>query len=165
MEDSAKLQLLLDRSEIIDVMNRHALGIDRQLWDMYGSCFADNLRYKSSKTGGWMVLRREEMMSAVSKLFAQFDATQHFSANHVITVNDQEATCVSALNATHFKADAPGGCSQRVIGYYDAHLVRQDTWRIDQVELVVLWEDGNQDIIETAYANINITELAGSHRA
>ena len=156
MENHDPLQSLVDRTQIIDVMNRHATAIDWRRWQDYGSCFTDTFSYKSPFTDGWIEFTRAEMLSAVTALFAQFDATQHLSANHLGELSGKEATCTSVLNATHYVADAPGGPSHQVIGYYDAHLVLTDAWRIDRIELIVFWDQGNSEITTRAYGNINI---------
>ncbi len=153
MVDSHAIQSLIDRDAIVDVVNRYATSIDRRQWDAFGSCFTDPFLYKFMYTGDWMKFTRDDIVSICSRVFAQYDATQHIATNHQIRLSGDEATCTSTLNATHYIAGAKGGPSQRQIGYYDYHLIRTaDGWQIDRIELKTSWEDGNQDIFDSAFA-------------
>lgn len=158
MDHAIAIQTLLDRTAIVDVVARYATSIDRRQWDTFGSCFTDQLAYKFPYANGWLALGRDDLVRLCARLFARFDATQHISANHQITVSGDEATCISTLNATHYIADAAGGPHQRQIGYYEYHLVRADSWRIDRLELVVSWEDGNQDIFIRSLSEAGIAD-------
>ncbi len=167
MEDSAVVQSLRDRSEIIDVVMRYATSIDGRQWEDFGSCFTDEVALNVLATGGWVTLSRGQIMTICSRIFAHYDATQHISANHQVVISGDEATCLSTLNATHYLADAPGGPIQRQIGYYEYHLIRAGGWKIDRYVQTVKWEEGNQEMFRQAHQDVGLPspsdQVAGAH--
>lgn len=157
MDETTTLLSLRDRSEIIDVAIRYAHGIDSRQWEEFGSCFTDQVAINVMATGGgWVTLSREEIMAICGRIFAHYDATQHISANHQVTISGDEATCISSLNATHYTANYPGGSIQRQIGYYEYHLVRANGWQIDRYVQTVKWEEGNQEMFTRAHENVGL---------
>jgi len=167
MEDSAIVQSLRDRAEIIDVVTRYATSIDGRQWESFGSCFTDEIDINVLATGGWVTLSRDDIMAICSRIFAHYDATQHISANHQVTISGDEATCISTLNATHYTANAPGGPLQRQVGYYEYHFVRADGWKIDRYVQIVKWEEGNQEMFRLAHEGVGLPspsqQAVGAH--
>ena len=41
--DQKKLQLLYDRMEIIDTINRYATSVDTRDWDLFLTCYTDEM--------------------------------------------------------------------------------------------------------------------------
>lgn len=163
MNQTVLIQSLRDRSEIIDVAIRYARGIDTRNWQEFGSCFTDEVAINVLATGGaWITLSRADIMAICSRIFANYSATQHISANHQVTINGDEAICISSLNATHYTADYPGGSIQRQIGYYEYHLVRADGWQIDRYVQTVRWEEGNQEMFERAHDNVGLPSVGSA---
>jgi hypothetical protein len=156
MENSVSVGPLRDRSDIIDVVTRYATSIDGRRWEDFGSCFADKVAINVLVTGGWVTLSRDDIMRICSRIFAHYDATQHISANHQVTISGDEATCLSTLNATHYTAKAPGGPIQRQVGYYEYHLIRTDRWKIDRFLQTVKWEEGNQEMFRLAHEDVGL---------
>lgn len=144
-------QPLFDRSSIIDVITRYAVCIDLREWEKFGSCFADEVELHLVSTGRWVKRTRAEIIDYVRHTFAQYDATQHISANHQVTIKGDRATCLSTLNATHYVKDDPGGPLQRQIGYYHYELVKNTEWQIYRMAQDLAWQDGNQEIFDRAH--------------
>lgn len=151
-------QSVVDRVSIIDVITRFAVCIDLKQWDEFGTCFADEVELFLVSTGRWVTFSREKILDMVSRVFVQYDATQHISANHQITINGDEAVCISTLNATHYIASDPGGPIQRQLGYYKYELSRHPEWRIHRMIQMLAWQDGNQDIFDRAHLDVGIPQ-------
>jgi hypothetical protein len=151
MKDVSAIQSLLDRNMIVDVAIRYAWAIDTRQWDSFLSCLTDHVHFSSPLTNGWIKLKKSDMALICSRIFPLFTATQHISANHQVTISGDEATCISTLNATHYDADAVGGTTQRQVGHYEYHLIRDDGWKIDRMTQVIAWEEGNQRVFYDAY--------------
>lgn len=113
MTDSDKIQALIDRADIIDVVTRYATSIDRRRWDDFASCLSDTVEISMPVTDGCVPMRRDDLVALAKRIYAQLEATQHISANHQVSVLGDEASCVSTLNATHYLGEHEGGGLQR----------------------------------------------------
>jgi hypothetical protein len=143
-----RLQALEDRLEIIDVLNRYAVSIDRHDWDGFARCFADEIDLNVIRTKGWVRWTLPELVKRLQKVFESYSATQHLSANHQITIDGDAAVAWSTLNATHYLKSMPGGEFQQQVGYYEHHFIRDRGWRIAKVRQVEHWQRGNQQIFD-----------------
>ncbi len=153
-----RLQLLLDRAEISDVVRAYATGLDRRDWALYRSIFTDEIemdfRSVGIRAGSY---RADDWVRDAARLFAGFAATQHTSTNHVHDVRGDRATCTSNMQAEHFVAREPGdgleqGADRWTIGgYYTNELVRTpDGWKLSKITLSVTWTRGNPDVSQIA---------------
>jgi ketosteroid isomerase-like protein len=133
----ARLQTLMDQSEIVDVLSRYAAGVDRRDAALYRSCFTDELevdmlghRFGRLTAQDWV----EKAMAAVSV----FQATQHLITNHRVEIRGDEATCTAYLQAQHWNPDG----SLLIGGTYTNSLVRcVDGWRISRLVLTQSWSE------------------------
>lgn len=155
MEEHA-YRSLIDRAEIIDLVTRYAVSIDLRRWDDLGDCFADEFELFLVSTGGWVRCGREQIKDYARRVFTQYDATQHISANHQVTLDGDTAICLSTLNASHFVANDPGGPLQRQFGYYKYELARQPAWKIVRMTQMLSWQDGNQEIFDRAHVDVGL---------
>jgi len=151
------LEELLDRQAIIDVVQRYASGVDSRDWALFRSCFCEEIEVDLSSWNGQPAsrMRAEHWVAGVKAGLTGFDATQHISSNHGVTLDRHRAACTSYVRATH---SLEGECCV-LGGYYDNELVRtEDGWRIEQCKLTVTWTEGPQEIFERAaqrYAESN----------
>lgn len=161
MSDPAEaFQLLVDRADIVDVANRFAMGIDHERWDLYGSCIADEIEISLPVTGGWVRLEREELLAVVSRVYAQLDGSQHISANHVVRISGDEATCVSTLNATHYLSAEHDERLQHEVGYYEYTLSRTPGgWKIHRMLMTIMWVEGNTEAFRQVQANASMPSV------
>jgi hypothetical protein len=142
-DDHEAVRWLVDRAEITDTINRFAICLDTRDWDLFRSILTDPIEMDYPISAGSGTFGRDELVGVGSTFFGRLDATQHISANHQITIDGDEATCVSTLHAQHYLASHGDQPVQRQIGYYTNHLRRLDRWRIWRSEQHVAWSDGN----------------------
>jgi len=148
MTDEERLKLMIDKADISDVVIRYATGIDMRDWDLYRSCFTDEIDVETDKS---MHLKADEWVAKVRRLISGFKATQHISSNHVITVNGDEATCVSYLQAQHYLPSETGSNCITFGGYYVNALVRvSNVWKIRKCRVTFTWNDGNNGLFDEA---------------
>lgn len=147
------LEILIDRAAIGDVVVRYAAAIDNRDWVLYASCFADHVQYAipffhfSPDTP----MTRDEVVAFTRAGLGAFDATQHLSTNHVITIDGDDASCVSAMVSRHVLENAEGGNHYTVGGHYVNRLQRTaEGWKIYDCTLNITWAEGNRDIFEQA---------------
>jgi len=143
-QTDATIQSLADRADVIDVLTRYATSIDLRRWNDFASCLAEKVEISMPVTAGWVPMSREDLVGLASRIYAQLEATQHISANHQVTVEGDQASALSTLNATHYLGeDVDGGSLQREVGYYEWRLVRADGWKIDRMHMTINWVEGN----------------------
>jgi len=140
--DQAKLQLLYDRMEIIDTINRYATSVDTRDWDLFLTCYTDEMVADMVSVGfdKPMTMKAQEFLEIIRQAVSPFDSTQHLISNHVIDIDGDSATCVCYLQAQHFSQDVTGAHAVLIGGYYSNSLVRTSAgWRIDKYKVVKTW--------------------------
>lgn len=156
LDHETRLRRLLDRADISDVQLRYATGTDSRDWKLFRSCFTDEVEVDFSEGFGQPVLRlaADDWVSMTAPRMESFTATQHMITNHVITFDDDDhATCVAYVRASHHLPNSTGDSDQTVYGYYTNTFERTpDGWKIAGVKLTALWMTGNFGIFQTALA-------------
>ncbi len=149
MSTQEQLQAVADRMAIIDVVCKFAVCIDRRRWAEFSTCFAETVELNTIRTGRWVSVERDTLMTVMQRAFETYTATQHISANHQVTIDGDEAAVWSTLNATHYLQGEPEGEFHQQVGYYEYHLARSGpAWRITKVEQFCHWQAGNQSIFD-----------------
>jgi hypothetical protein len=142
-----RLRQLLDRAEIIDVQTRYATGTDSRDWDLFRSCFTDDLEVDFSSGFDIPVVhaKADDWVASTAPRMSALKATQHMITNHVITFQDDDhASCVAYVRARHHNPNPTGDSDQTVYGFYDNLFVRTPSgWRISRVKLTIRWMTGN----------------------
>ncbi|MFI6425582.1 nuclear transport factor 2 family protein [Promicromonospora sp. NPDC050880] len=155
-ETDKVLLRLLDRTEISDVQLRYATGTDSRDWALFRSCFADEVDVDFSAGFGQPAVRlaADDWVAMTAPRMESFTATQHMITNHVVTFDDDDhATCVAYVRASHHLPNSTGDSDQTVYGYYTNRFERTpDGWRIAGLKLTALWMTGNFGIFQTALA-------------
>ncbi|WP_210031863.1 nuclear transport factor 2 family protein [Pseudonocardia parietis] len=151
-----RLRRLQDRASISDVQLRYAMGTDFRDWELFRSCFADELEVDFSDGFGQPSVRlsADDWVRLTAPRMESFTATQHMITNLVITFDgDDRATCVAYVRASHHLPNGTGDSDQIVYGYY-TNLFRRtpDGWRIAALKLTALWMTGNFGIFQAALA-------------
>jgi hypothetical protein len=143
MTDDRSLNVLLDRAAVIEVVLSFAQTLDRKDWAACRRCFTDEIETDYSdlrgeppstvKADDFVALRR----TALERL-----KTLHLSANHLVTLEGDRATCVSAAVIYRFRPDD----AERFDTYcaYTHTLARTASgWKISKVKQTVYWNTGN----------------------
>jgi hypothetical protein len=142
MNDSEKLQLLLDRAQIGEVIHRYPVSIDARDWKLFRSIFTDEIEVYLGSPIQMPKLRTvsaDEFTDQVTGVISRFDVTQHFLTDYHLEINGNDAMCVSYMQARHFKQGQP---TWDMGGYYTYHLIRVgESWKIPKYTLTVTWEE------------------------
>ena len=140
--DQKKLQLLYDRMEIIDTINRYATSVDTRDWDLFLTCYTDEMNADMVSVGFSepIDMPAKEFLEIIKGAVDPFESTQHLISNHVIDIDGDNATCVCYLQAQHFSQDDTGAHAVLIGGYYSNSLIRTLAgWRIDKYKVVKTW--------------------------
>jgi 3-phenylpropionate/cinnamic acid dioxygenase small subunit len=148
MTGEDRLQLLLDRSEISDIVIRFAVALDIQDWPLFRSCFTDEIEADYSDFRGEppALIRADDFVEQRQSTLSGL-RTQHISSNHVITVDGDTATCIScAVIHRYDPSEQEDNCFD-THGYYYHTLIRtSEGWRICKVKQIVFWNKGKAQI-------------------
>ncbi|MEL7110824.1 MAG: nuclear transport factor 2 family protein [Pseudomonadota bacterium] len=148
-----KIQRLLDREEIEQVIINYGLAFDKQDWALHRSVFTDEIEmdFTASLGGGLRSMTADEWVEGVRPFFANLQGTQHIAMPLTVEIDGDEAYVRSMLHAQHHLPNAKGGPVQTMVGYYDNWLVRtSDGWKIQKIVQTITWNEGNWYIIEKA---------------
>ncbi|MFC1822105.1 nuclear transport factor 2 family protein [Thermodesulfobacteriota bacterium] len=156
--DEKKLHRLLDRMEISDTVIRYATGIDMCNWDLFRTCFTNEIEVDFSSFSGAppQKISADDWVDMVRTSLGGFRSTQHLSTNHVITIDGDRATCISYMQAQHYLPNDKGDSSLTLGGYYTNKLVRTDNgWKICNCKLTVTWSTGNRHVFKLAQKQLS----------
>lgn len=146
MTDERSLSVLEDRAAVVDVVLGFARALDVKDWAACRRCFTDEIEADYSdlrgepprtvKADDFVALRR----GALETL-----KTLHLSSNHLVTLDGDRATCVSAAVIHRFRPE--DGARFDTYCAYTHVLVRGASgWKINKVKQSVYWSTGNPDI-------------------
>ncbi|MEL7397760.1 MAG: nuclear transport factor 2 family protein [Pseudomonadota bacterium] len=148
-----KLQLLLDREEITQVIVNYGLAFDMQDWTLHRSVFTDEIQmdFSASVGDGLATMTADEWVAAVRPFFANLEGTQHIAMPLTIEIDGDTAYVRSMLHAQHHLPNSRGGSVQTMVGYYDNWLVRTgEGWKINKMIQYITWNEGNWFVFEKA---------------
>lgn len=143
---SEKVQWLLDRALISELLFSFAQALDTKDVDAYVSNFSRDgvleLPDPASSTGEVLIIPRSRMEEFVRKGIATaYSATHHISANHQITIAGDTAMSRSYLQAVHVGATPMDHWDAG--GWYDCNYIRTpDGWKFTHVKLTAVWLTG-----------------------
>mgnify|MGYP001453042418 CR=1 FL=1 len=146
MTDERSFSRLQDTAAVIDVVLGFARSLDVKDWAACRRCFEDEIETDYSdlrgeppqtvKADDFVALRR----AALERL-----KTLHLSANHLVTVDGDRATCVSAAVIHRFRPE-DGERFDTYCAYTHALVRTPAGWKISKVKQTVYWNTGNPDI-------------------
>jgi len=154
MNEPDRLQFLLDRAAIIDVMSAYATGLDARDWTLWRSIFVDEAVFDLSSWSGQPARRldSDRVVAGQARIFAELAVTQHFITNHRIVIEGDRARVLAHMRAEHW-SDVPGPGRGRytMFGYYDDKLIRTaNGWKIAEMQLNVTRTEGDRAVMEEA---------------
>jgi hypothetical protein len=134
----AKLQWLIDRAQISDLLHSFARALDTR--DV--AAYVDNFAADGYIELPSFAMRRDEMFERVPKSLARYSATHHLSCNHQITIDGDTAQSRSYLQAVHVGAKPTEHWDAG--GWYDCSYRRTTAgWKFVHVKLTAVWLNGD----------------------
>ena len=89
-------------------------------------------------------------MALCRRMLEPLHVSQHLLGSFEITVAEETAASRCYFHAQHVRSGLAGGDSLILAGTYEDDLERTaEGWRIRQRKLVVTWQDGNPDVLES----------------
>ena len=140
-----------DRIQIIELINHFGMAIDLRDWESFQNLFAKSVEFDYSSIGEVAAtLHPADIANTARSDLGGFQTTQHVITNHLVQVQDNNATCQAHVRAMHFLPNE-GESTLEMGGYYTAKLIRiEDNWKIKGWKFTVLWSRGNEQLFELA---------------
>jgi hypothetical protein len=164
----AKVDYLIDRAEINDVIQRYCYGMDSRDWDLYRSCWVDEIALDFTELELFdkpmPTIKADDWVKGLSQFFANMPQSQHIKYPSQWDFRGDEATILSVMQGKHWMPTETGGPIQTVVGYYRDDFVRTDGgWKMNGMKELVHWNEGNSHVLD---ANLEqmfkvLKELAG----
>lgn len=116
-----------DKQDIAEVVVRYSTGIDRRDWDLFRTCFTDDVIAAYDGIATWDSV--DAITDFMEASHADMGHTMHRLTNIVISVDGDAATARTYVDAVLMASDGQSGLNPR--GIYEDRLVRTaDGWRI-----------------------------------
>lgn len=155
-----ELQRVVDENAIRDLVISFSNAMDARDETAFRASFADEVDLAIPPLGGEEVplsgmVRGDDYARGVISLLTGFDATQHVSSNHHVTVDGDEANLVCYTHATHYLPHEGGHPWLKIGARYDIVARRlSQGWRIVKFRWKEQWADGNVGLWDIATARI-----------
>ena len=142
---------LTDHSQITQLINHFGMAIDLRDWESFQNLFAESVEFDYSSIGEVAAtLHPADIANTARSDLGGFQTTQHVITNHLIKVQDNNASCQAHVRAMHFLPNE-GESMLEMGGHYMAKLVRiKDDWKIKGWKFTILWSRGNEQLFELA---------------
>ena len=126
--------LAIDRIALQNVMLSYAAGVDERDFDLYRSCFADDVEVVGF--GDETLYGAEAWVKYVINALERFGPTQHMLGPQLATVDGDSAHCRTDLQALHYLKAPEGGILTLWATYKSDMRCIDGRWRIVRHELV-----------------------------
>jgi SnoaL-like domain len=142
------VQLVRDRQEIIDTINRIGLTADLRDWSACQACFTESVEvdYTSLMGGKPNIISPDALTKQWQSFFdSTFKTTQHLIGSHSTTHNGNVATSLSQFQAHHVLLNPTKDPTWTLGGLYNHDLVRTDAgWLVRKLKMIWTWEAGSR---------------------
>ena len=134
-----------DQQAIVDVTHAYCWALDSRTWAGLDQVFLPDA---TAELRSPLLEGRDAIRARISRALEPWDATQHTVTNHMVAIDGDRATCRCYLHSQHVRLAAEGTPHYVIAGRYEDELVRTpDGWRISFRRLVVVWSEGNLDVV------------------
>lgn len=148
----AAVHALLDREAVAAVVTAYAGALDARDWHAYRALFLDDIAIDYGAVGSLVATVSADEWTNRCKTLEGFDATAHQLHNIVATIEGDQATVTSIVDAVHVVGVDDRALLGDLIGRYTHRLVRQDGWKIAGVTLSVVAYPAGKEAFEAAFA-------------
>lgn len=138
MTEDRRIQQMLDRAAIREVLLRYAHGVDRQDLPLVESCFVPGAAYQGSLGTGTF----EEALDALRERIQRYKSTMHLIGNHFIELDGDTAKSETYTIAYHLTEEVEGEPIVLTVAvrYLDDMLRYDGDWRIESRVVQPEWQ-------------------------
>jgi hypothetical protein len=148
-----KVNYLLDRAEITDVINNYCYGMDSRDWELYRSCWVDEITLDFTELELFdkpmPTIKADHWVKGLAAFFAAMPQSQHIKYPSQWEFDGDRATVLAIMQGKHWMPSTTGGPIQTVVGYYRDEFVRtEDGWKLCGLKELVHWNEGNAHVLD-----------------
>ncbi len=126
-----KIDYLLDRAEIEDIITTYAYSVDTRNWPLHGELFKDS--FKQRRGDGYRDVDNQERLEKLDKFFQRFSSTQHLGFPLVIMIEGDTAYATASLNARHYDETGDPLDNTLLFGQYEFWFERtSEGWKVSK---------------------------------
>lgn len=143
----AKIDYLLDRAEIEDIITTYAYSVDTRNWPLHGEIFKESFQQRRGEE--YRDTDNQQRLKGLDKFFQRFTSTQHLGFPLMIQIEKDKAYAVASLSARHYDESGDPMDNTLLFGQYEIWLERtSEGWKINKLAQV------NRTRINTSEAEI-----------
>jgi len=125
---------IADRIALQDVMLRYAAGVDERDFELYASCFSDQVEIVDF--GPEPIVGRDNWVAYVQQALTKYGATQHMLGPQYAEIDGDTANTRSDVQALHYLKDPDNGTFTLWATYKTQMQRQQGEWKITRHQLV-----------------------------
>jgi hypothetical protein len=144
-----ELQVLMDRTTIIETINKLFIGTDNRDWPLVQSCFAASVLFDMSSLGGGdpKRLAPAQIVAAWDTGLKPLKAVHHQAGNYLVSVRGARAEAFCYGIAIHYLPNKTNVNTRTFVGSYDFELGKEGAqWKIDKFKFNLKYIDGNPNL-------------------
>jgi len=138
---------LVDRTRIVETINRLFIATDNRDWPLVKRCFAPVVLFDMSSLGAGPAARKPatEIVRAWDEGLKPLRAIHHQVGNHIVEMHGEKATAFCYGIAVHYLPNPTNANTRTFVGSYDFDLVRaeRDRWVIAAFTFHLKYIEGN----------------------
>ncbi len=136
--------IALDRAMISETIFRYHRSFDLKDWETCRGFFTDMVEVETSGMEGSVAqvqnFARDKMVRILQKMGPADSASQHFSGNHIIEIDGDNAVCIASSMARTARTQDGKTAVTFVGGWYTFYLVRtREGWKIRKFRFDQAW--------------------------
>ena len=138
--------LALDRALISETIFRYHRSFDLRDWETCRTFFTDMVEVETTGMEGSgaqvQSYARERLLKILQRMGPADSVSQHFSGNHIVEINGDDAVCIASSMARSRKSQGSNQTVSFVGGWYTFNLVRtRDGWKICKFRFDQAWSE------------------------
>ncbi len=131
----AKVEYLLDRAELTDVVTAYAYSVDTRDWALHASIFTPD--YEINNNGAFRKQTVAQRCEMLVKFFAGHEATQHLIVPLTFAITGDTAYLTASMHARHFHSNGDPEKNTLLFGQYEFWCQRTaEGWKIARMSMV-----------------------------
>ncbi|HXV14630.1 MAG TPA: nuclear transport factor 2 family protein [Candidatus Krumholzibacteria bacterium] len=144
---AGEIDNLIDRANIVDVINTLFVGTDNRNWDVVRNCFAPSVLFDMSSLGAGEPhhMTPNEIVAAWDAGLKPMQAIHHQVGNYLVTVDGPKSASAFCYGiAIHYLPNPTHANTRTFVGSYDFGLTKENgRWKIEKFKFTLKYVDGN----------------------
>ena len=131
----AKIDYLLDRAEIEDIITTYAYSVDTRNWPLHGEIFKNS--FQQRRNDSYRNTDNQQRLKSLEKFFQRFTSTQHLGFPLLIQIDGDTAYATASLHARHYDESGDPMDNTLLFGQYEFWLEKTtEGWKISKLAQV-----------------------------